>query len=193
MKYTYITLGFALLTSVSCSKKEDAKPSVAVPPYARLNVQFLGYQGQAWLRGYDPANCSAAVTDDLASPIPALSFKFVATDGGNRSEISIYMERSKLAKGVVGTYTLGTDFYLDLKQITGSSMCNNTIAQFSSQVAMRTLRITAYDAASKRITGSFEAKAIGQYNPATCPNTSASERGDVEITGEFKNVSTPLL
>jgi hypothetical protein len=185
---------FSILIAAGCSKKNDPQLQDASPSYVRLNAQFSGNQGQTFLDGYDASICSATVAADPSGSNPAYSFEFVAADpSGKRTSARIYMESSKLKTGVAGTYTLGNDFYLTLDyHPAAGTTCTNSVFMYSSQASMRTFSITVYDAATKRITGTFEAAATNVANPAVCPITNQTQKGSMQATGEFKNVSVPF-
>ena len=129
MKIVYLPLCCVVLGAVGCSKKNDSQPQDSAAPYVRINAQFNGNQGQTFLNGYDASICTATVTTDPTSPT-GLLFNFVAADpNGQQCEEVVSMERSKLKAGIVGTYTLGSDFYLTLKyHPAAGTTCNNSVA-----------------------------------------------------------------
>ena len=194
MKNLCLLTALATLLLTGCGKKDDPQSQSSATPYVRLNTQFNGNQGLTWLRGYEAPDCSATVTLNT-DPVNPDTYAFIflaAPSGGDRSEIKITMERTKIKPGAVGTYVLGTDFYVDLKYRPASKSCNNSAFFCDSRARMKTLNISAYDSNSKRITGTFEASTGNIYNPEDCPITNVSQRGDVQVTGEFKSIQVPF-
>ena len=172
----------------ACSKKADS-PAPQPKPVVSFGVQFVSNGPGSWSRNYTEAECTALPWHDFGSQNILLSFQANPTSGDECQVEVMGVSKSELVPGVVGTYDGDGLFKVELSYRPKNFQCYVPATAYTNlHGTPYTFTITAYDAATKRASGSFDLNLGGQANPALCPQQGS---GQVRAQGTFRDVVLP--